>query len=109
MTGCFAEDITPDMRGVEQMYIPLDNPEIDSLYGSGRLKSQKEQERRLAKKKVEEGLKHWVDFFGNSKKYRRVGRVNRPVDWLDKLGPVRKLCERAEQGRPKREAPPKDG
>ena len=45
------------MRGVEEMFIPLDNPEVDSLYTSGQLKSLKEQERRKAKEQVYQGLK----------------------------------------------------
>lgn len=33
ITGCFAEDQTPDLRGVEEMYIPIDPP-TDSLPSS---------------------------------------------------------------------------
>jgi len=32
VTGCFDTDRTPDMRGVEEMYLPLDDPEIDGLF-----------------------------------------------------------------------------
>jgi predicted heme/steroid binding protein len=31
VTGCFDTDRTPDMRGVEEMFLPLDDPEIDGL------------------------------------------------------------------------------
>lgn len=34
VTGCFDTDRTPDMRGVEEMYLPLDDPEIDGLFVS---------------------------------------------------------------------------
>jgi hypothetical protein len=47
------------MRGVEEMFIPLDNEEVDSLYGRGELKILKEQERRAAKKEVDKALRHW--------------------------------------------------
>lgn len=57
VTNCFAEDRTPDMRGVEEMFIPLDNPEVDDLYTPGQLKALKEQERRKAKEQVYQGLK----------------------------------------------------
>lgn len=59
VTSCFDSDITPDMRGVEEMFIPLDNEEVDSLYGRGELKILKEQERRAAKKEVDKALRHW--------------------------------------------------
>lgn len=32
MTNCFAEDGNPDMRGVEEMFIPLDDPEVDGQF-----------------------------------------------------------------------------
>jgi len=31
VTACFDTDRTPDMRGVEEMFLPLDDPEIDGL------------------------------------------------------------------------------
>jgi hypothetical protein len=39
------------------MFIPLDDPEVDSLYTSGELKTLKEQERRQAKERAYQGLK----------------------------------------------------
>jgi hypothetical protein len=47
------------MRGVEDMFIPMDDPEVDKLYTSGELKNLRVQERRMAKVKVHEALKHW--------------------------------------------------
>ena len=62
------------------------------------------EEFRDAKKRVHEGLKHWVDFFSKSDKYLEVGKVKREEGWLKKV-PRRKLCEVAEQGRSKRKVP----
>lgn len=100
VTNCFDVDITPDMRGVEEMYIPLDDPEVDSLYTSGELKNLKVQERRLAKAEVHKALKHWTDFFANSNKYHKVGTVKREPGWETK-GPKPTLCPRAQEARPK--------
>lgn len=47
------------MRGVEEMFIPLDNKEVDKLYAKGELKALREQERRNAKKEVDKALRHW--------------------------------------------------
>ncbi|CAG8981760.1 hypothetical protein HYALB_00013977 [Hymenoscyphus albidus] len=105
VTGCFDIDRTPDMRGVEMMYTPKDNPEIDSLYTSGELKNLKAQEKRKAKVEVEKALKHWVDFFGNSKKYTKIGTVKREEGWETK-GPAPTLCKKAEEGRPTARARP---
>lgn len=89
------------------MFIPLDDPEVDSLYTKGQLKALKEQERRKAKESVHAALKHWVDFFAGGK-YPEVGKVKREVGWETK-GPVRELCKRAQEGRPKsRKPPPKE-
>jgi len=43
VTGCFKEDRKPDMRGVEEMYLPLDDPEVDGLYSAEEMKIQKER------------------------------------------------------------------
>jgi len=103
VTNCFAEDRTPDMRGVEDMYLPLDDAEIDALYGRGELKALKEQERRRAREKVYKALKHWVDFFEGGK-YPRVGRVRREKGWEER-GEKRVLCQRAQEGRVVRKRP----
>lgn len=41
VTGCFKEDRIPDMRGVEEMYLPLDDPEVDALYSEEEMRVQK--------------------------------------------------------------------
>lgn len=104
VTGCFREDQTPDMRGVDDMFLPLDDPDVDAHWSKAELKILREQERRQAAKKVHDGLKHWVDFFGKSPKYTFVGYVKRPADWLDKE-PQRELCEQAAKGRKPRKIP----
>lgn len=104
VTSCFDTDITPDMRGIEDMYIPVDDPEVDGLYSSGELKNLKHQERRKAKEQVHAALKHWTDFFENSKKYHKIGYVKREKGWETK-GPKPTLCKKAQEGRPKRARP----
>ncbi|CZT01122.1 related to DNA damage response protein [Rhynchosporium agropyri] len=104
ITNCFEEDGHPDIRGAEEMFIPLDDREIDALYTSGELKALKEQERRQAKVEAYNALKHWVDFFGNNPKYPKIGRVKREAGWENK-GPVKKLCKRAQEGRKLRKRP----
>ena len=86
------------------MFIPLDDPAIDSQYTSGQLKALREQERRHAKEEVRKALQHWVDFFANSKKYTRVGTVKREEGWEEKLE-TRELCEPARKKRKARKAP----
>lgn len=39
ITGCFKDDRTADLRGVELMFLPRDNPEVDSLYTAAELVS----------------------------------------------------------------------
>jgi hypothetical protein len=83
------------------MYLPEDDPEIDSQYSSGALKKRKEQERRYARQQVEQSVKHWVDFFANSPKYTKVGKIK----GAEVGGPVPELCKKAQEGRPKRKPP----
>ena len=87
------------------MFIPLDDPEVDKLYTSTQLQQLKKEERKKAKEQVHAGLKHWVDFFENSRKYTKIGRVKRVQGW-EKKGKKPVLCKRAEEGRPKRQPPP---
>ncbi|KAI0399220.1 putative heme binding protein [Xylaria palmicola] len=104
VTGCFAEDRTPDMRGVEDMYLPLDDPVVDAHWPPAELAALKEKERADALRRVHEGLLHWVRFFENSPKYNKVGYVKRPKNWLDNE-PRRPLCKPAAKGRTKRTIP----
>ncbi|EDN91425.1 hypothetical protein SS1G_00828 [Sclerotinia sclerotiorum 1980 UF-70] len=108
VTNCFQEDRTPDMRGVEEMFLPLDDEEVDSeivrKIGKGEFKKLRERELRDARKSVAEALGHWVGFFENSGKYPKIGRVQREKGWETK-GEKPKLCERAQKGRKKRTIP----
>lgn len=108
VTGCFAEDRTADMRGVEEMFLPLDDPEVDAHWSKEELKKMKEEERREAEKKVFEGLQHWVNFFKNHHTYEFVGYVKRPKGWPG-TEPRRKLCDTAAKGRKVRSVPGKEG
>lgn len=104
VTGCFAEDITPDMRGAEVMYLPRDDPETDAQWSAAELEAMRAEELETAKEKTYKALKHWVDFFAKSQKYSKVGYVQREEGWLEKQ-PVRELCAPAEKGRSKRKVP----
>ncbi|KAI0378341.1 cytochrome b5 [Hypomontagnella monticulosa] len=104
ITGCFAEDRTPDLRGVEDMYLPLDDPAVDSHWSATELAALKRQERKEAREKAHEALLHWVRFFENSPKYAKVGYVKKDKDWLDKE-PRKKLCDAAAKARKPRKIP----
>ena len=104
VTGCFAEDRTPDMRGVEEMYLPLDDPAIDAHWTRTELEALRAEERREAEDKMHAALRHWVQFFAKSPKYQRVGYLKLPEGWVEN-SPRRKLCEAAAQGRTKRKVP----
>ncbi|KAL7798187.1 cytochrome b5 [Trichoderma ceciliae] len=103
VTGCFADDRTPDMRGVEDMFLPLDDPETDAQWTTAEMKELKAKELAVAQRKVHDALSHWINFFGSSKKYHRVGYVKREKNWLEKQ-PRRELCAPAQQGRSKRKS-----
>ncbi|KAH7128372.1 hypothetical protein B0J11DRAFT_603571 [Dendryphion nanum] len=107
LTGCFMEDQTPDLRGVEMMYMPKD-PEPGTeeykklpVLTSAERKNRQAQELRKARKQVREGLEHWHKMFrgDKGKKYFRVGEVKRERGWLEKL-PRRELCAEGEKARP---------
>ncbi|KAG7107112.1 Membrane steroid-binding protein 1 like [Verticillium longisporum] len=104
VTGCFAEDRVPDMRGVETMYLPLDDADVDRHWSYAELEALRAAEREAAAQKVHDALKHWVDFFGNSDRYQRVGYVRLPEGW-PAGAPVPRLCDKAQKGRVKRKLP----
>ncbi|KAK3370861.1 hypothetical protein B0T24DRAFT_627218 [Lasiosphaeria ovina] len=107
VTGCFAEDRTPDMRGVEDMYLPLDDPAVDRHWTKAQLDELRAAEREEALRRVHEGLLHWVNFFASNKKYPFVGYVRRPDGWPG-TEPVRRLCDVAASQRKPREIPGKE-
>ncbi|KAI1496408.1 putative heme binding protein [Biscogniauxia marginata] len=104
VTGCFGEDRTADLRGVEAMYLPLDDAEADARYTAAELAALRERELADARRKAHASLLHWVKFFENSPKYPRVGYVRRPAGWPDSE-PLRPLCASAAKGRKPRKAP----
>jgi predicted heme/steroid binding protein len=116
LTGCFAEDAVPDLRGVETMFIPVDpeqkadaSPEVIEKAKARRKlskseeKIRREQETREAKKKMVVGLESWHALFrgDKGKPYFKAGVVDRPTGW-EKYLPQKPLCEQAEKSRPVR-------
>jgi len=142
LTGCFQEDLTGDLRGVEEMFVPVDvddadaadgkqqpaasydpikaratpaNPVDEKAHGKpkndgpakpltkGQLKIRREQDNRIARKKMEAGIESWAKLFrgDKGKPYFEVGKVKREPGWPNNL-PKRELCEAAQKARPKR-------
>lgn len=98
MTGCFKEDLTSDLVGVEEMFIPVDDEEERGITVQER-KVPRERDVRVAKGKVEKQVSHWVGFFRGHKRYFEVGRV---VGLDETENGKRELCEAAKRARPKR-------
>lgn len=112
VTGCFQEDLTGDLRGVEEMFIPVEDAEggtkkTESKEEKREGKLRREREVRVARKKVVETVEGWRKMFDGGKggKYFWVGRVERGVGsgW-EGWGKRRELCESARKGRPRRTA-----
>ncbi|KIV81566.1 hypothetical protein PV11_03742 [Exophiala sideris] len=104
VTGCFLEDRTGDLRGAEEIYIPIEDP--DEEISSGARKTRAEKERREAKKRVLQEVAKWEGFYRNSKKYFEVGKLVGVPEYSDNAP---KLCEQAQKGRPKRKNMKKSG
>lgn len=102
VTGCFAEENSGDMRGVEEMYLPLDDPKIDAQWTTAEMAKLKEQELQAAKKRVDGQIEHWVSFFANRDQYPLVGYVKYPEGWPENQ-PIPKLCKKAVDGRKPRQ------
>ena len=98
VTGCFIEDRTDDLRGAELTFLPVEDDESEEL-SSAEKKIRAERGRREAKQKVIEEVKKWESFYGNSKKYFKVGMV---LNSGKHTGPEPRLCEQAEKARPRR-------
>jgi predicted heme/steroid binding protein len=103
LTGCFQEDLTPDLRGVEEMYIPVDSPDEAPLT-KGELKIRRERDMRMARKQIQATVGHWAEVFSGKtgRPYFWVGEIKREEGWLEDI-PKRELCAPAREGRPKRE------
>lgn len=112
VTGCFAEDSTPDLRGAEWTYVSVDVPDFDEKDGvkvTAEQKKLREQELRQARKKVKDTIEGWAKMFKGEggKEYFEVGTVKREPGWLEKL-PKRPLCAQAQKARPKPKTAGKD-
>ncbi|CAI7666568.1 unnamed protein product [Penicillium pancosmium] len=101
VTGCFQEDLTPDLGGVEEMFVPVEDVE-DERITNGERKIRKEREVRLARQQVEKTVNRWEGFFRNHAKYFQVGRVSGGQGEGDEVWGKRPLCEAAAGQRPKR-------
>ncbi|KAJ6111180.1 hypothetical protein N7486_003415 [Penicillium sp. IBT 16267x] len=99
VTGCFSEDLTPDLTGVEEMFMPVEDVENESLT-SAEKKVRREREMRHAKAQIAQTVARWEGFFGNSKKYFRAGKVVGVEK--DAEDGKRVLCGAAQNQRPKR-------
>jgi predicted heme/steroid binding protein len=100
VTGCFAEDATNDMRGVDMMHIPVEDDPHEEI-SSGHKKLRVEKDRREAKKRVLKEVEKWDKFYRESKKYFVVGRLVGEEQETFR-GPAPVLCAQADKGRPKR-------
>jgi predicted heme/steroid binding protein len=111
VTGCFDTDLVGDLRGVEEMFMPLDLDEAPTFEEGvdeeekkrkrGEWKSKREQARRKAKARVREIVEQWRETYDKGKggKYFKVGRVNRPNGYEGE--PKLELCNKAKLSRPK--------
>lgn len=113
LTGCFQEDLTPDLRGVEEMYVPREDPDefVEKEGGEKKkpltkaeLKIRNERDWRMGRKKVQEGVEGWARVFRGEtgRPYFWVGTIKRDEDWLEKM-PRKELCAPAREGRPTRD------
>lgn len=115
VSGCFTEDLTWDLRGLEEQYIKgadrdeddAELDEIEELTATGKndgrvryLAKRRERRRAEAWTKVEKAISHWDGFFRNHENYFYVGKVTHP----DLSGePIRPMCKgQQEKGRKER-------
>lgn len=101
VTGCFEEDLTSDLVGVEEMFIPVEDVPDEDITNAQK-KIRRERERRLARQQVEKTIARWEGFFRNHRKYFQVGRVVGDDGVGDESWGKRALCEAAQSQRPKR-------
>ncbi|KAK2813836.1 hypothetical protein FQN50_000237 [Emmonsiellopsis sp. PD_5] len=103
VTGCFSTDKTPDLRGVYEMYMPVEDDggsEVERGLSKGEKKVRREREVREAREKVRGQVEHWVGFFRGHERYFEVGRV--VGGEVGRGEGRRELCEYAAKMRPKR-------
>lgn len=103
VTGCFSTDRNGDLRGVEDMFLPLDNPDVDTKYWTPQeLEKKKAEELKEANRRVKEAVGSWASFFAKSKKYHFVAKLQREPGWEGERKP---LCKQAEDSREFRKRP----
>lgn len=103
ITGCFAQDLTDDLRGVEEMFLPLDYDDESSLPSSEYEREYTlKMEMKEAKRMVKAHVKGWQDFYAKSDRYFEVGRLVDSGEGGDGKWEKRELCESAQKGRGKR-------
>ena len=107
VTGCFAQDTSGDLRGVEEMFIPIDDPDDqrEIMMSNAEKKVRREKDKREARKRVKQEVEKWEKFYVNSKKYFKVGKV---VGQQELSGEPPELCAEAKKARPKRAMKVKD-
>ncbi|RMJ23910.1 hypothetical protein PHISP_05217 [Aspergillus sp. HF37] len=103
VSGCFQEDLIPDLAGVEEVFVPVDDEEELRALSPGQRKIRREKDVRLARANVRKVVGHWENFFRSHKRYFQVGAVARDADGDGKRNGKRELCEAARLARPKRE------
>ncbi|KAL9069178.1 MAG: hypothetical protein Q9161_005701 [Pseudevernia consocians] len=107
VTGCFDTDLNGDLRGVEEMFMTVEEEAGGELTREERRerKLRRERAKRTARKKVEEAVRGWERMFDGGKdgKYFRVGKVDRGLGsgW-EGWGEVKELCQKAREERPRR-------
>lgn len=100
VTGCFKDDLTPDLGGVEEMFLPVEDVEDERVTPAER-ELRRERELTLAMEQIEKTVLRWQGFFRNHKKYFQVGVVE-DDGVVDPDKGKRVLCEGAQKQRPKR-------
>lgn len=105
ITGCFADDNVPDVRGIEWTFVPKDVPRFEETPDSELPELRKFYRYEMVEKgleEVEKTLEHWAKMFrgDKGKDYFEVGYVKREAGWMEKMEP-RTLCANAERKRPK--------
>lgn len=100
VTGCFQEDLTSDLGGVEEMFLPVEDVQDEGLT-SAQVKTRREREMRVARGNIQKTVARWEGFFRNHKTYFQVGKVvDDPREDVERGKRV--LCEGAQSQRPKR-------
>ena len=95
VTGCFAVDNVPDLRGVEWVFIPRDVPTYEEKKDEELTEQMRDYRNdwiRDAQQEVRNAVGHWQGVFRGEtgKEYFEVGKI---VGRKPEKGPVRELCK----------------